>query len=54
MIYNELYDEINKNLTKKEMGGFTSISPPFKRLAEKYPGWVKGHYTILTASSGVK
>jgi replicative DNA helicase len=53
MIFNELYNQINKNLDKKEKGGFTSISPPFKRLADKYPGWVKGTYTILTASSGV-
>ncbi len=40
-------------MTKKENGGFTSISPPFSRLAKKYPGWVKGTYTIISASSGV-
>lgn len=52
-IFNSLYDKINDNLSKKENGGITSISPPFPRLSLKYPGWVKGTYTILTASSGV-
>lgn len=52
-IYNNLLEKISKNLNKKEAGGFTSISPPFPRLSEKYPGWVKGTYTIISASSGV-
>lgn len=52
-IYNKLYEKIIDNHTKKENGGLTSISPPFTRLSKKYPGWVKGTYTILTASSGI-
>ncbi len=52
-IFDSLFSKINSNMAKKESGGITSISPPFPRLAKKYPGWVKGTYTILTASSGV-
>lgn len=52
-IFNNLYNKINDNYIKKGNGGLTSISPPFPRLAQKYPGWVKGTYTIVTASSGV-
>lgn len=52
-IFNHLYDTISYNITKKESDGFTSILPPFERLAERYPGWVKGTYTILTANSGI-
>lgn len=53
MIFNSLVDKINDNFKKKQEGGFTSIIPPFKRLAEKYPGWVKGTYTIITAGTGI-
>ncbi len=53
MIYNDLYNEINKNLEKKNSGGLTSISPPFLRLSEKYAGWTKGTLTTVTANSGV-
>lgn len=52
-IFNVIYDKIVKNKDKKEAGKVTSISPPFARLSKKYPGWVKGTYTILTASSGI-
>lgn len=52
-IYNTIYDKIVKNKTKKESGLVTSISAPFSRLSKRYPGWVKGTYTILTASSGI-
>lgn len=52
-IFNTIYDKIVRNKEKKEAGNVTSISPPFPRLAKKYPGWVKGTYTILTASSGI-
>ncbi len=53
MIFNNIYDKIESNLNKREAGGITSISPPFERLSKKYPGWVKGTYSILTASSGI-
>lgn len=52
-IYNKIYKNIENNLIKKESGGITSISPPFERLSKRYPGWVKGTYTIISASSGV-
>lgn len=52
-IYDNIYDKIINNKKKKDAGNVTSISPPFSRLAKKYPGWVKGTYTILTASSGI-
>ena len=52
-IFKNLYEKISRNVEKKENGGLTSIKPPFPRLAKKFPGWVKGTYTILTASSGV-
>lgn len=51
-IFNTLLEQIEKNYNKKKNGGVTSISPPFPRLSEKYPGWVKGRYTIITASTG--
>jgi replicative DNA helicase len=52
-IFDTLRNKIIYNKEKKEAGNVTSISLPFPRLAERYPGWVKGVYTILTASSGV-
>ncbi len=52
-IFNDLKDQIIYNKTKIESGGVTSISPPFQRLSKKYPGWVKGRQTLITASSGV-
>lgn len=52
-IFNDLYEKINQNVEKKIGGGITSISPPFPRLAKKFPGWVKGTYTIITANSGI-
>ncbi len=53
-IFDNLYNKIESNIEKKELGGITSIVPPFPRLAKKYPGWVKGTYSIITASSGIK
>lgn len=52
-IFDKLYKAIEDNIVKKESDGHTSIIPPFKRLAERYPGWVQGTYTIITASSGI-
>lgn len=53
-IYDDLYKSIEHNIAKKESDGFTSILCPFSRLSNKgFPGWVKGTYTILTASSGI-
>ena len=52
-IFDNLYNKIESNIEKKELGGITSIVPPFPRLAKKYPGWVKGTYSIITASSGI-
>lgn len=52
-IFNEIKAQIIHNKEKKESGGVTSISPPFTRLAKKYPGWVKGRLTLVTASSGI-
>jgi len=54
-IYDDLYKSIEHNIAKKESDGFTSILCPFSRLSNKgFPGWVKGTYTILTASSGIE
>lgn len=52
-IFDALNAKIIQNKEKKESGKVTSISPPFKRLAKKYPGWVKGTHVILSASSGI-
>lgn len=52
-IFNNLYNKIQTNIDKKDAGGITSIVPPFERLSKKYPGWVKGSLTTLTASSGI-
>jgi Steigviridae replicative DNA helicase len=52
-IFDSIFERIKINKDKKDAGFVTSISPPFERMAQKYPGWVKGTYTILTASSGV-
>lgn len=52
-IFKDLRSQIVHNKEKIESGGVTSISPPFPRLAKKYPGWVKGRYNLITASSGV-
>lgn len=52
-IFDDVFARIQSNKAKKDAGFVTSISPPFTRLAERYPGWVKGTYTILTANSGI-
>jgi replicative DNA helicase len=52
-IFDKLLDKIVANKEVKEKGGVTSISPPFSRLAEVYPGFEKGKYFIFTASSGI-
>jgi replicative DNA helicase len=52
-IFDSLYQKVAYNKEKKLSGSVTSISPPFPRLSKKYPGWVKGTYTIITASSGI-
>lgn len=52
-IFSDVFNRIQANKAKKDAGFVTSISPPFPRLAERYPGWVKGTYTILTANSGI-
>lgn len=52
-IFNNLYNKIQTNIDKKEAGGITSIIPPFERLAKKYPGWVKGTYSLITSNSGI-
>ncbi len=52
-IFNQLYDSIEKNIIKKESDGYTSILCPFDRLSKRFPGWVKGTYSIITASSGI-
>jgi len=48
-----LYEKIKNNQQLKKEGKSTTISPPFPRLAEKYPGWEKGKFTIITANSGI-
>jgi replicative DNA helicase len=52
-IFDSIYESIDRNKVKRESGRHISISPPFPRLAKKYPGWVKGTNTIITASSGI-
>lgn len=51
--FDRILNKIKVNKQIKESGGFTSISPPFPRLAEVYPGYEKGKYFIFTASSGI-
>lgn len=53
MIFDELYDGIKDAKERKDKGEYNSILPPFPRLAEKYPGWVKGRLNLITASSGI-
>lgn len=52
-VFDKLYEKIVTNKEKKENGEITSISSPFSRLNERFPGWEKGVYTIITASSGI-
>tara|TARA_R110000868_G_scaffold369503_1_gene632888 strand:+ start:1280 stop:2371 length:1092 start_codon:yes stop_codon:yes gene_type:complete len=52
-IFNKIYSKIESNLIAKKAGKVTTISPPFPRLALKYPGWERGKYTIITANSGI-
>jgi replicative DNA helicase len=52
-IFKKIYGTIQKNKQLKREGKVTTITPPFPRLAKVYPGWDKGMYTILTASSGI-
>jgi len=52
-MFDKLYERILSNKEAKEQGKINSISPPFPRLAERYPGFEKGKYHIYTASSGI-
>lgn len=53
-IYDDLYSQIEHNISKKESDGYTSILCPFDRLSKRgFPGWVKGTYSIITANSGI-
>lgn len=52
-VFNKLYDKIKINKEKKENNEITSIASPFNRLNDRFPGWEKGIYTIISASSGV-
>lgn len=53
MTFDELFENIKTAKENKEKGQQNSIIPPFPRLAEKYPGWVKGRLNLITASSGI-
>lgn len=53
MNFNKLINQIEKNKQVKELGGLTSIPPPFARLAQNYGGFTKGSITCYTAASGV-
>lgn len=53
MNFQELISTVERNKTIKELGGITSILPPFPRLATRYGGFTKGSITAITASSGV-
>lgn len=52
-IFDKIYEKISSNINLKKSGKITTINSPFERLSEKYPGWEKGKYTIITASSGI-
>jgi len=52
-MFDKIYNRILENKENKEQGRVNSISPPFPRLAEKFPGFEKGKYWIITASSGI-
>lgn len=52
-MFSKIYEKILKNKEAKDNGMVNSISPPFPRLAEKFPGFEKGTYWIITASSGI-
>jgi replicative DNA helicase len=53
MTFDDLFETIKTAKENKEKGQYNSILPPFPRLAEKYPGWVKGRLNLITASSGI-
>jgi len=52
-MFDKIYKKILENKEAKEQGKVNSISPPFPRLAERFPGFEKGKYWIITASSGI-
>ncbi len=51
--FDQIRERIQKASENRRAGVFNSILPPFPRMASSYPGWVKGRYTIITASPGV-
>ncbi len=53
MNFDDLFLQIKTNKDLKDSGKMTSILPPFPRFAEKFPGFEKGKYYGITASSGI-
>lgn len=52
-MFDKVYSKILENKELKESGKQLSITPPFPRFAEKFPGFEKSRYYIFTANSGV-
>ncbi len=53
-MFDKVYKKIVENKEIKESGKQLSITPPFPRLAKKFPGFEKGKMIEITASSGIK
>jgi len=51
--FNDVLSQIERNKSIKELGGITSILPPFDRLGQNYGGFTRGSITAITAGSGV-
>lgn len=53
-MFEKVYQKIKNNKELKESGKQLSITSPFPRLSQIYPGYEKGRYYIYTANSGIK
>lgn len=52
-MFDKVYNKILENKQLKESGKQLSITPPFPRLAEKFPGFEKGKLIEISAASGI-
>lgn len=52
-IFDRAKAQIKTYKEDKEEGRVNSLPVPFPRLANKFPGWERGMYVIITANSGI-
>ena len=52
-IFDQAKAQIRTFKEDKEEGRVNSVPVPFPRLADKFPGWERGMYVIITANSGI-